>query len=229
VHLSPAASNAGDALRRSSSEPSGQTLLALTRQDQRSMSKCFALPTHWLLLSLFAVAASVSASDTVPDGDITVHATKDGAAMLVDVDCPVAASRSIAWEVLTDYDNMSRFISNVEYSHIQQRAGNLLTVRQSGKAKHGIFSIGFDNIREVELRPFDEIRSRLTGGDLRGSIFTTQLIGRDGELHIVNTGRYTASIWVPPIIGPALIESETRKQFGEMRAEMLRRQAQAAK
>jgi hypothetical protein len=211
------------------SEPSGPALLALTRQDQRSTSRCFAPPAHWLLLSLFVIAASVSASDAVPEGDITVHATKDGAAMLVDVDCPVVASRSIAWEVLTDYDNMSRFISNVEYSHIQQRAGNLLTVRQAGKARHGILSIGFDNIREVELRPFDEIRSRLTGGDLRGSIFTTRLIGRNGELHIVNTGRYTASIWVPPIIGPALIESETRKQFGEMRAEILRRQAQAAK
>jgi len=32
-------------------------------------------------------------------------------------------------------------------------------------------------------------------------------------------------MWVPPYIGPAVIEAETRKQFGEVRTEMLRRSA----
>jgi hypothetical protein len=32
-------------------------------------------------------------------------------------------------------------------------------------------------------------------------------------------------MWVPPFIGPALIEGETRKQFSEIRAEILRRGA----
>jgi hypothetical protein len=32
-------------------------------------------------------------------------------------------------------------------------------------------------------------------------------------------------MWVPPWIGPAVIESETRSQFGEIRAEILRRSA----
>jgi hypothetical protein len=39
----------------------------------------------------------------------------------------------------------------------------------------------------------------------------------------VHTGRYTPSLWVPPIVGPALIEAETRKQYGEIRAEIERR------
>jgi hypothetical protein len=42
-------------------------------------------------------------------------------------------------------------------------------------------------------------------------------------VHVVNSGRYTPRVWVPPLIGIALIEAETRKQFGEIRAEMLRR------
>jgi len=32
-------------------------------------------------------------------------------------------------------------------------------------------------------------------------------------------------MWVPPFIGPAMIEAETKKQFGEIRAEILRRNA----
>jgi len=35
-------------------------------------------------------------------------------------------------------------------------------------------------------------------------------------------------VWVPPLIGPAVIEAETRKQFEEIRAEILRRSALAS-
>jgi len=30
-------------------------------------------------------------------------------------------------------------------------------------------------------------------------------------------------MWVPPVIGPVLIEDETRKQYGEIRDEIIRR------
>ena len=36
---------------------------------------------------------------------------------------------------------------------------------------------------------------------------------------------YTPNMWVPPFIGPALIEVETQKQFCEIRTEILRRTA----
>jgi hypothetical protein len=84
-------------------------------------------------------------------------------------------------------------------------------------------TITFDNVREVELRPFTEVRSRLISGDLKASVFTTRLVDVDGLVHIINSGRYTPKIWVPPLIGPALIEVETRKQFAEIRTEVLRR------
>ena len=38
-------------------------------------------------------------------------------------------------------------------------------------------------------------------------------------------GEYVPKAWLPPMIGVAVIESETRKQFAEFAAEMLRRQA----
>ncbi len=68
-----------------------------------------------------------------------------------------------------------------------------------------------------------EVQSRLISGEPKGSAFTTRIVDVDGLIHIVNSGRYTPNIWVPPLIGPALIEAETRKQFGEIRTEILRR------
>ena len=182
---------------------------------------------RWLIACCLATV-TVTTSAAPPDEDIIVHAKKEGPEIVVEVDCPVRAPVLSVWDVLTDYDNMSRFISNLQYSGIQGRVDNVLKVRQYGKATRGPLTITFDNVREVELRPFTEVRSRLISGDLKASVFTTRLVDVDGLVHIVNSGRYTPKIWVPPVIGPALIEAETRKQFGESRTEILRRSERRA-
>jgi hypothetical protein len=163
------------------------------------------------------------------DEDIEVRVKKDGAEVAVDVDCPVNASVAVTWEVLTDYDHMSEFLSNVQSSSVQSRDGHTLQVYQKGKATRGLLSISFENLREVVLVPFHEIRSRLISGDMKASAFTTRVVDGGTLVHIINSGRYTPKIWVPPLIGPALIEAETRKHFGELRTEILRRSALRAK
>jgi hypothetical protein len=40
-------------------------------------------------------------------------------------------------------------------------------------------------------------------------------VAADGVIHIINNGRYVPKVWVPPVLGPAIIEAETQKQFGE--------------
>jgi hypothetical protein len=180
------------------------------------------------LVACWMAALAVSAWAAAVDEDIIVHARKEGAEIVVDVDCPVPAPVLTVWDVLTDYDNMGRFISNLQYSGIQGRVDNVLKVRQYGKATRGPLTITFDNVREVELVPFTEVRSRLISGDLKASAFTTRLVAVDGLVHIINSGRYTPKMWVPPLIGPALIEAETRKQFGEIRTEILRRSERRA-
>ena len=56
-------------------------------------------------------------------------------------------------------------------------------------------------------------------------MFTTRIVQIGGRIHIINAGRYQPNLWIPPIIGPALIGAETQKQFGEIRTEILRRSA----
>jgi len=174
-----------------------------------------------LLLALLPVSAW--SLDT--DQDIVVHVQMDGQIVAVDVDCPVDAPWSVVWEVLTDYDHMTQFISNLEYSGVDDRVDTVLRVHQKGKASRGILTLRFDNVREIELVPHREIRSRLISGDLKASDFVTRIVEVGARVHIVNSGRYTPNIWVPPFIGPALIEAEIKKQFGEFRTEILRRNA----
>lgn len=159
--------------------------------------------------------------------DVAVHIQRDGPRIIVDVRLPVAATALETWAVATDYDHMASFVSNLESSRILTRAGNVLTIEQKGKASRGPLSFAFQNVREIVLTPPREIRSRLVSGDLEASEFTTRVIDHGESSEIVNHGEFIPKVWVPPIIGPAVIEAETRKQFAELRAEVLRRKAES--
>ena len=182
----------------------------------------------------FALRAWILAAALLPPGawaldsrqDIVVAVTRDGPHITVHVEVPVDAPWPVVWDVLTDYEHMAEFISNVSMSAaVGPPAENVLRVHQKGSASLGPFNMPFDNVREIELVPHREIRSRLVSGDFKASSFVTRIV-RVGELiHIVNHGTYTPNMWVPPLLGPAVIEAATRKQFGEIRAEILRRAA----
>lgn len=178
-----------------------------------------------VLAALLLSVLPASAWSANTNQDIVVRVLKDGQNIAVDVDCPVDAPWSLVWEVLTDYDHMAEFISNLEFSGVKGTVGNMLLVHQKGKASRGPLTLTFDNVREIELVPSSEIRSRLISGDMKASDFVTRIVEIAARVHIVNSGHYTPNMWVPPIIGPALIEAETQKQFGEIRSEILRRSA----
>ena len=169
----------------------------------------------------FLLSLPVAAAED--NSDIAVKVRKDGDTIHVAIDCPVRVSPAVAWEVMTDYDNMAKFIGNITESSIRMHMGNRMQVSQKGKASRGPLSITFENMREIELVPKSEIRSKLIAGDILPAQFVTRIEQRDGITHVTHTGSYTPSMWVPPGIGPAMIEAETRKQYGEFRAEMLRR------
>ena len=87
-----------------------------------------------VLATLLLAVLPVSVWSLNTNQDIVVHVQKDGQHIAVDVDCPVDAPSSIVWEVLTDYDHMAQFISNLEYSGVEDRVDNTLRVHQKGKA-----------------------------------------------------------------------------------------------
>jgi len=186
-------------------------------------------PRRFTAAFVVLLAASTPRAASIgPPDNITVTVRKDGDAVLVSVDCPVRAPRRIVWSVLTDYDHMAAFVTNLQVSEVRAREGDTLQVYQNGRAQRGLISVSFENVREIRLVPRREIRSRMISGTLRSSEFTTRIVDDGNELHILNNGRFVPNVWVPPLIGPAVIEAETRKQFEEIRAEILRRSALAS-
>jgi len=166
---------------------------------------------------------TAAGSETDAEQDVTVSVQKNGDAIVVDVNFRVAASQQEAWGVLTDFDHMSEFISNLQSSKVLGRNGNKLQVAQVGKAARGLFSFAFESVREIELTPYAAIRSRLLSGNMQKMEGVTLLNSEGGGTRVEFHGESIPSVWVPPVVGVKFIGSEVREQFREMRAEILRR------
>jgi hypothetical protein len=175
-----------------------------------------------IALSIVAAAACAPAL-AVADDDIAVAVSRRGSIVVVDVQMRVPVSAREAWAVLTDYEHMARFVSNLKSSAVLRRDGANLEVEQIGEARRGPFAYTFETVRSIELVPYREIRSKLLRGPFNSYAFTTRIVDGGDSVVVVNHGEYEPTTWVPPVLGPAMIETETRRQYGELRDEMLRR------
>ncbi len=179
-------------------------------------------------VALFAAAffaALLPASPCRAAPQATAHVERRGETIVVDIETTYAGTVEEAWDVLTDYARMASFVRNIKSSVVVSRQGNSLVVRQSGETVVGFFHFGFAADRAVELTPMKEIDSALISGDFKSYVSTTRLVEGPSGVTIAYHGEYVPKSWLPPLIGPAIIESESRKQFGEYVDEMRRRQA----
>ena len=177
---------------------------------------------YWLMAALLAAHAAVAYS-AGEDQDIVVKVVRDGATMKVDSELRVRANPRDVWDVLTDYDNMPRFVSTLKASTIEKRSGNRLQVTQHGTVQFGLLGFPFTTVRQVDLVPYTEIRTSVIEGSMKSSQFVTTIIATPGETRILQHGTVVPDIWIPPGIGPAIIAERTRVQWQEFRAEILRR------
>lgn len=160
---------------------------------------------------------------------INVDVAKRGEQVVVDVNFEVAVTPQQAWEVLTDFDHMRDFVSNLQMSRVVVRNGTRWQVAQKGAARRGPLQFSFDSVRDLDLVPFDRITSKQVSGNMKKFEATTRLSAQAGGTRIQYHAESIPNTYVPPVVGTAFIETESRRQFEEMRSEMLRRSALAAK
>ena len=135
------------------------------------------------------LAQTPTQTEAADDSDIAVRAEKDGENIIIDVEMRVRAPLSVVWDVFTDYDHMTRFVSSVHSSRIIDRSGSTLRVAQKSSTELGLLKFEFDNVRQVELVPHTEIHSRLISGDMKDSAFSTRFMSdSEGETRVYNHG-----------------------------------------
>ena len=177
-------------------------------------------PAAWLLGTVLAAASAAATAQPI---QAKVH--KDGDKVVIDVEAQAAVDPGIAFAVLTDYDQMPRYVSSLKSSRMARTGPNTLEVEQVAQAQVMFWNFTVHSLRSVELVPLKEVRSHLIKGDFTRYEFTTRVQEKDGATLITHHGEYVPKSWLPPMVGPAVIQGQTEKQYAEMVAEMLRRKA----
>ena len=172
------------------------------------------------LFCLFAFHANADA-----DKAIAVAVRIQGEEAIVDVNFHVRVTPQEAWAVMTDYDHATHFISKLEKSVILSRTDELLLVSQKGTMGIGPLSVTFQTVPEIRLTPFEQMQARLISGNMKKNDATTRLVADATGTLIVHHMESIPDVWMPPIIGRALVEFETRARFRQLVEEMLRRKA----
>lgn len=155
--------------------------------------------------------------------EVAVTVARAGDTLTIDALMFVAVTPQEAWAVLADFEHFADFVPNMQVSRIVSKPGEPLRVEQKGKARYGLLSFSFESLREVELLPFETLKSRAIKGNMKKMETLTRLSAEGGGTRIVYHNEAVPDFWLPPLIGPAFIRHEVAEQFRAFIREMLRR------
>jgi len=155
--------------------------------------------------------------------DLYVDVDRNGRTFAVRAEATVAAPVSMVWEVLTDYDNLARFIPGLSVSSVSRRSGNRVQVEQKGEARFLFFSYPIEVVLEVLESPSSSISSRAVGGNLRRMSGRYDLKSTGGGSLLRYSGELEPDFGLPPVVGTLAVRAMVEAQFGAMVAEIERR------
>jgi hypothetical protein len=179
-------------------------------------------------LSLTLLLATPVASDAAQsDEDIQVKVRRHGDIVTVHAQFSAPVSARQAYAVLTDYERMNQFLTDLDESRILARTKDSLLVRQAGKVRLGWFAMPFEYVRRVELYPHVRLVSHVVSGSITKGDVTTSLNELNGQTVVTYDSEATMGYWLPFGIGNTAIASHIQKDLENMRSEMLRRKQPA--
>lgn len=146
----------------------------------------------------------------------------------INAESSIAASAREVWDVLTDFENLPRYVSNIAASKVISRNGNVVRVAQTGKAGFGPFSFEFQSTRELTLFPHEKFESRMIEGNMKRFRGTTRLEEKDGVTHVRYQSEAVPDTAMPLGLARSTIEAETREHYIEIGREVMRRKSATA-
>lgn len=136
----------------------------------------------------------------------------------------VDVPQSLALAVLTDFDNMARFVPNLSKSRVVERDGPVYRVTQEGKAGYGPFSFRFNSERRIEVFPDGRVVAVGLSGSASYLRTELQLQAQGaGETLITYRIDLVPGQWMPSVVGVGFLRHELAEQFSALADEMRRR------
>ena len=147
-------------------------------------------------------------------------------AYMVDAAFDVNVPASIAWEVLTDYEGIGRFVSSIRQSTIKQREPGRVLLEQHGVGRAWIISLPMHVV--LDVREHDQ--RVLAFHDVCGKSFSIyegawELSAIDGGTRVTYRLKADPTGRQPAMLAKSAIRGSVKKLLDEVRKEMLARAA----
>jgi len=184
-----------------------------------------------LIVFMAAIACATLAGPAVAaaTGKAVVDVQRDGETFRVDATLFAPVPLDVAWDVLTDFDGMARFVPNIAMSRVVSRDGNRVTIEQRGLARFGPLAFGFTSERLIELAPRSEIRSIQTRGNMRRLESMTRFGTEEGGTTLVYRVEVEPGALYPAALTERFLRDEIGEQFEAIVREMVRRHGARAR
>jgi hypothetical protein len=179
------------------------------------------------LRRLLGLLAIFSTGAFALEPDIAVTVNQAGEAFIVDVAFDLPVPIATTWDVMTDFDHMSSIVNNLTSSRIVKREGQVLTVRQEGVARYGLFSFAFESEREIRLESLKRIKVKQLSGTTKRMESEARLARTETGTHVEYHAEIVPDSALARMFGASVVRHEIAEQFRAMVAEMFKRDKRA--
>jgi hypothetical protein len=174
---------------------------------------------RWCLV--LVAGLTVARAAAAPDPEVRIE--RRGDAYAVSARLAVDVDRSIAWEVITDYDRLRNFVPDMDESRIVSRPGEPTLVRQSGAWNLLGYRVPVQIVAQIDEQPMHSVRFHSVSGNVRVENGEWSIAEQGGGVTITYRVECTPDFWVPPILGTVLIRRDVRAKLERVAQEMLKR------
>jgi carbon monoxide dehydrogenase subunit G len=180
-----------------------------------------------VLIAACALAAVQSLPIPAGAQDLAMEIQRQGEYITVNASVRMQVDARIAWEVLSDYDGLARFIPDMKSSRVVSRSGDRVLVEQKGEFGFFFYKQPVDVTLEVLEQPRRRIVARRIAGNIRDLETRYDLEASDAGVRLDYTGRFIPEFSLPPLIGMPIVRRIVERRFRAMVEEIVRRDALA--
>jgi carbon monoxide dehydrogenase subunit G len=155
--------------------------------------------------------------------EVSVQVERQEDAFNVEADLLVAVDRRVAWQVLTDYNNLASFVPGMRSSRIVSAPGEPVLLEQKGESGFLLFKVPIEVVSRIEEVPLGAVRFQSVSGNLRNKRGEWALAQHDHATRVSYRASITPAFLLPPLIGPAIVGRDVRIMVEGVAREMLRR------
>ena len=154
-----------------------------------------------------------------------INIERDGDTIQILAKLKVDAHHHIAWQVLTDYNNLARFVPGMQVSRIISKPGEPILLKQIGQSGFLMFTFPVEVVTQITEIQLESIRFLAVSGNLKSQSGEWRIKQEADRTLVIYQSSIVPGFWVPPLVGPAVISQDVSGKIIGIAEEMQRRAA----